>query len=172
MAWDWKEDSFKGAIGIVVAWAGAYTAKRFRPSIKYVKAWFKMKDSVTKLEYNHAILNNSFKALLQIDRHPIFIVNNKNEVVFVNAAWMEMTGMRDSKDALGFGWLQAIPEKDRDRILEQGERIQEHPSNFAGHVEFQNVQTGTPTNTWCRSVPVFDDENKFDSIIGRLYIVE
>ena len=172
MDFSWQEEVFKGAIGIVLAWGGIYVGKRIKPLFRYVKNWIRVKRIAEKLETDSSVQQNTLRALLNIDKHPIFITNNEAEVEWVNRAWLEMTGIGTMDDALGFGFLSAIPVEDRDIVLEQGERIKNHPSNFVGEVRFRNVKSGKIINTWCISEVVYDHEDNFVNIIGRLYVVE
>lgn len=60
----------------------------------------------------------SFRTLAAVAPAGIWRTNPAGEAVFVNSAWLEMTGLHDDEWA-GAGWSHAIHPEDRERVLSQ-----------------------------------------------------
>lgn len=164
MPLDWAADLFKTLIGTAAVFSANWIRKKFKPTMKHLKRISEVSDRVDGLETKVMMIEGRQHALMYIDPRPIFVLNSKNEVKSVNPAWLEMTGMQTEKDALGFGYLRAIPEEDRDMMMEQAETFLEHPGAFSGEVKFKNVKTGTIIITYCRSEIVLNKELVVETI--------
>lgn len=171
---DWTKidiaDIAKVAIIGVGGWAANIVRKKAWPFIKSLVKFGNVVERQDNLEKQFKIKQSRNRAILHIDKHPIFITDNKGEVTYVNPAWVEMTGM-DERDALGKGYLQAIPDEDIDSMEAKSERMIKHPSSLYDEVVFIHVRTKQIIKTMCRSEPVYQDESHKETI-GRLYIIE
>lgn len=170
MSWEWKEDTFKGLIAIILGWGGAYLGKKTKLIYSHFRDLMQVNSKVTELETEFSILQDRQRGLMRTDPIPIYITNEKGEVTFVNAAWMEMTGFRDSEDVKGYGFMRCIPDEDVAKTKERGEMLRDHPSTFFGEVRFKNVQTGNLIITNCMRELVFNDKGCLVETIGRIYI--
>lgn len=169
MAWDWAIDTFKTLIGAAIIYVANWLREKFKPTLKHLKRINEVSDRVDVMESDLLVMKSRQMALIDVDHRPIFIMNSKNEVVKVNSAWLEMTGMKTEKEALGFGYLQAIPEEDREMIQERSDFFLEHPSPYSGEVRFKNVHTKEIIIAYCRS-EFFNKDQKLYETIGMLHI--
>ncbi len=169
--WD-AETTFKTLIGLALAASAKYLFTKIKPGYIAIKKWLKVAEKVDELHKEAATLKSAQLAMHHINKDPIFLTNPKGEVTFVNAAWLNMTGIGDSRDAIGFGYLRAIPHEDLEYIKRQSDTLQEHPSPFSGKIRFKHIHTGDIYVTDCRSELIFNHEQKHVETIGRLYVIE
>lgn len=168
---EWKEKAtdilFVGVSGLV----GGWIVKKFWPSVKNAKRMYGLLTELDWLKKEVVVMKERQFKILYTAPDPIFICNPKGEVTFVNPAWLQMTGIRTEKDALGFGFMKAIPEEDRDNLLEESERLVEHPGSYEGIVRFQHIGTTDIVTTMCRSEPYYYNGEHIETI-GRLSILK
>lgn len=164
MGWEVGADTFKGLILATLLFIGGYIRKKLRPTVKLIKRILDVSDRVDKMESEVMIVKGRQMALMYCDPKPMFLLNEKNEVKWVNPAWLELTGIASERDAMGFGYLRAIPEEDLEKMTEQSEVFKNHPGSFAGEVRFKNVKTGVVTNTFCRSEIVNVNERLVETV--------
>lgn len=162
---DHKEDLGWLGAALLGFWRGwKFVSKKLNPFIKEIKRVAGASDRVDKLESELDIVTKRQFALIYIDTRPIFIINKKGEVSHVNAAWLEMTEMQSERDALGFGYMQAIPEEDKEMMIDRSEMFLDHPGSFSGEVRFQKVRSRQIITTYCRSEIIKDNETLYETI--------
>ena len=171
MTWDWAIDTFKGLIVAGVTWTVIYLRKQAKPLIKSLRKFSKLVELTDELKSKIAVLESKQVAAWDILKDPLYTVNIKGEVDYANTSWAKMGGLSDPRDGFGFGYMQMIPDEDKDRVEKLAERITEHPSPFEGIIRFYNKQTGKIIITECRTALVYDLEKKVIGTIGRLYII-
>jgi PAS domain S-box-containing protein len=152
---------------------------------KSVKGFFKnsthistlqasVKDNTKRIEELNTqiyIANAVQMALAYCAPDAIFVNNEKGEVIFVNPAWLSMTGMPTAKDAYGFGYLRVIHKESLDFVKENTKSLIEHPGSFDNYIIFQHYHTRAKITTLCRSEPIFDDKGVLQKTIGRLTVI-
>lgn len=131
-----------------------------------------IKDKINKIAYDLELMNVRYDATLYIDSNPIFINDKLGNVIFVNAAWLEMTGFNNPKDAMGFGWMKALPEEEAERLQIINETLTKHPSSFMGEIIFKNIKTQEIIKTNCRTTLIRDSKDNIVSTIGTLEILK
>jgi len=169
MAWDIAVDGFKAAIAGVLTAVGIWLRKNFIPTVKALKKFSALLDRVQLMENRLRKLELLHDALNDIDKHPIFKTNSKGEVIYVNAAWCDMTGLQ-ARDALNLGYMAVIAEENIGLVERENERLVKHPGSFSGKIIFRHATKGYLINTWCRSEVLRMEENGIETI-GRLYII-
>ena len=176
MEWkrEWNEKIFVG----VITFLGGIFVKKARPTWNQLKRLANSSDDIDRirreileLKKNNELTNERLEKLMYTSENPIFITNNEGEVISVNLAYLEMTGIRTYKDALGIGYMQAIPHSNRDYMKEQMELFAEHPSSFIDQLVFQHISNGNIIVTKCRSEPILFDDELFETI-WRLTIIK
>lgn len=168
---DWKEKGTETIFVGVIAFFGSIFVKKIKPMWKELRRISKLTDGVDDLVKKSDIAEKRLRAVLYSSSDPIFINNNEGEVVFVNPAWLALTGMKTEKDAYGFGYMAVIPEDDRDDRERDNKRLVDHPSSFEGEIRFQHFITKEIIVTMCRSEPVEYDGELVETI-GRLTIIK
>lgn len=166
---DWilkhKEDLGWLGAALLGFWKGwKFVSKKINPFIKQFKRVAEVSGRVDEIERELDIVTQRQFALIYVDTRPIFILNKKGEVSHVNAAWLEMTEMQNERDALGFGYMQAIPEEDRDDMMGKSEMFTQHPGSFAGEIRFKKVKSKQIITTYCRSEVIKNDETLYETI--------
>jgi len=168
---DWKEKGLEAAYLGVIAFFGSLFVRKVKPVWRELKRMSRLTDTVDELNKKADIAEKRLRAVLYSSSDPIFINNTEGEVVFVNPAWLAMTGMRTEKDAYGYGYMAVIPEEDREEMEINNKRLLKHPSSFEGVVRFQHFVTKEIILTTCRSEPV-EYEGELVETIGRLTIIK
>src|SRR5690349_260940 len=110
--WGWSE-TFKTLIAAVTGGAVFKHYKKVVPIWKYAQKVVKAVDQIDDAHRDIQIIKNTIRAAFHTDKNPVFILNSKGAVIYVNPAWLEMTGFIDTKDAYGFGYMMAIPLEDQ-----------------------------------------------------------
>lgn len=142
-----------------------YMRKKAVPVHTAFKRILSVPDRVDAVEKNVEHIKKRQLALIDLDPNPILIMNGEGEVTRVNSAFLEMTEMGSDKEALGFGYLQAIPEKERDNVRERMELFVEHPSqSFSGEMKFWKIKTKTEVLAYFRSESINKDEKLYEII--------
>lgn len=176
MGWKWDtQTTFTALLIAGLGTCGGYIFKQIAPGYKSWKKFLKKLHRVEDLDLMETrleILENTFVAWYDILEDPIYKTSPSGEVTYVNAAWLEMTGITDSKNAFGFGYMAAIPDEDFAKIERLHDLHQAHPSSFRGNVRFKNVQTGEIITTRCKAALVYDFKDNLIETIGRIYILK
>jgi len=174
----WIIDGFKALIGIMLLWVGKWLKKNSSPYLKSVKSFFKMdvrlielELKIKQIEETKIINTNRSFAFLRTLVIPYFITDGEGNLTFANDAWLKMTGFNDLGDALGGGYLQAIPKENRKAMMEERDDFFKHPAPYQAIVYFENIQTQNLVKTSCRSDLVYDHAGKLAEVIGRLEIL-
>jgi len=168
---DWKEKGTETVFVGIIAFLGSIFVKKFRPAWKEIKRIAALADTVDELKKEAAISKAREIAIFDTETDPIFILNEKGEVKYVNTAWLQMTGMRTQTDAYGMGYMRVIPEKDRERISEQNEMLNKHPSSSEDSMVFEHFVTKEHILTIYRSQPVFYNGTLVETV-GRIKIID
>ena len=171
MTWDWAIDTFKGLIVAGSTWTVIYLRKQAKPLLKTLKKFSKLVETTDELKAKLAVIDSKQVGMWDIIKDPLYTINEKGEVDYANTAWAKMGGLSDVRDGFGFGYMQMIPDEDKDRVEEIAERIIAHPSPFEGIIRFQNKQTGDIITTECRTALIYNIDKKVIGTIGRLYII-
>ena len=136
---DWKEKfteiSFIGVVGFVASWLlkwGKKTIKDYTSGASEIKNLSEVVRRLNEVE--------EFKlAMMHFNSNPMFIVDDDGSLEYVNPAWCEMTGFKNPDDALGMGYMRAIPERFKDEVIDMNEKAVRHPSTFEGEIIFQHL---------------------------------
>lgn len=170
---------FKGAIVFVLGYIGKESIKKVKPSFIYFRELFKGSEKILAVQ-NQIVLNTEdvyilkgmITSYMRLEKNPMFITDAKGDLESVNDSWLEVMGFRDSDDALGKGYLQAIPTNEEVlRVEGISERLIKHPSPYSVKVDFINVTTRKRFSALCKSDPVYTKERKLFLTVGILYIL-
>ena len=82
-----------------------------------------IKDAITRIDVRTNEIQSLQHAMIGIDDIPSFRTNAKGEVVFVNTAWCDFVGL-DSAEALGYGWMAAVPDELKDSVTKNMQTVQ------------------------------------------------
>lgn len=126
---------------------------------------------IADLENDIYIANAKQMALVYCAPDAVFVNNNKGEVIFVNPAWLDLTGMPTAKDAYVYGYMRVIHKENIDWVKENNKSLAEHPSSFDNYIIFQHYKTRAKITTLCRSEPIFDNKGVVQETIGRLTVI-
>jgi PAS domain-containing protein len=171
-----------GAAGTLVA---IYWKKNGGEFTKSLRGFFKsgtlisslqatIKQNTERIDELHTqvyISNAEHMALAYCAPDAIFFNNEKGEVIFVNPAWLAMTGMPTVKDAYGFGYHRVIHKESLEFVKENTKSLIEHPGSFDNYIIFQHYHTRAKITTLCRSEPIFDDKGVLKKHIGRVTVI-
>jgi len=161
---EWKEKGIETIFGGVILFLGSFFVKRARPFWKELKRMSLLTDKVDALAKQADIAEKRLRAVLYTSSEPSFICNEKGEIIFVNPAWLRMTGMRTEKDAFGFGYLAVIPDEDIEMMVRENERFLKHPFSFEDEVRYLHFVTKKIIITRVRSEPVMYGGILFETI--------
>lgn len=130
-------------------------------------------DKLNVLMDNQSTIKMKVRAQMNTDSSPSFVIDKKGDLVYVNDAWLSLTGFQKAEQAYGIGWLKAIPEEDQKTLIDEHEQQLSYPSDFFGKVRFKNIQTGFCVDTICR-VTCVKSEHSGELIekIGQLQIIK
>jgi len=173
----WIGDSVRAGVGGILTAAIIFLWKKGKPAFNFIKVILDSGDSIEKLnDQQHeqaieiSILKSKQMALLHTSLEPAFITAPNGDLIYVNPAWLEMTGFRDPKDAYGYGYLKCIPVLDRGELLKHVELLIQHPSPSETVIRFQQLGTGKIITTMCRTELVHDGNGVLIETVGRLRI--
>lgn len=76
-----------------------------------------MNDDVKKILDNQAVIKETQDAVIYLDSTPTFRCNIQGDCIFVNVAWLKLSGYNDPTQAYGVGWSRSIYRDDRERVL-------------------------------------------------------
>lgn len=127
-----------------------------------------MKDAVIKMADNLAVYMSEREAELYIDPKPIFKTDKTGALVFVNAAWLELVGCNDEDEVIGFGYMVAIPENDKDMVEKQNVRFSKSPAPFHGEFTYQHMKSKEPIKTIMRTQLIKNRNNEYIGAIGTV----
>lgn len=185
----WEEVTFnsigKAVWGVAGTFIAIYWNKNSEDFTKSFKGFFKrgthisalqasVKENTKRLEELNTLIyiaNAEHMALAYCAPDAIFITNEKAEVIFVNPAWLLMTGIPTTKDAYGFGYLRVIHKECMEFVKENTKSLVEHPGSFDNYIIFQHYHTKAKITTLCRSEPIFDDKGVLRKTIGRVTVI-
>ncbi len=171
MAFEWKDDFWKPVLAAAIGWLSTKGAKKVVPFAKDV---WKLKDvqkELDSLKKRMHLREEEMSALLHIMKMPMFINNEKMELIWVNAAWLELTGFRDPEDAYGVGYLRAVPERYHKQYAEIAEQMKRHPFTFTGTVIMRNIENPEKEiPCFCRTRDISDESGNLVKILGILII--
>lgn len=83
--------------------------KEIKTTAEYIK------DAVCRIETSNQYILNRILIMLHEDPMPVFEADKSGEYVWVNNAYMKMSG-KPFQDLNGFGWLNTITPKYRDKV--------------------------------------------------------
>jgi PAS domain S-box-containing protein len=170
MSWDWVIDSAKGVIAVLIAWSAGYLRKQAKPMIEALKKIGNIVKIVNQFDTKQAITASELLAFYHIQKNPIYIIDERGAITYVNPAWVNMAGFRDDREAYGLGYLRAVHPDDREELERQRAMLEKVQSSFQGMVRFKNLQTGAIIYADCSSELVYDDKGKVVKTIGILHI--
>lgn len=127
-------------------------------------------DKVDQVLDNQEILKQTHNATLYLDSTPIFKTNMNGECIFVNVAWLKLSGYNDPKQAYGFGWLRSIHPDDRERLKEELMESVESETQLVTSYRKINVTTKDVFNMTAMTKIVRNSKRKAVEIIGVLQI--
>ena len=117
--------------GFKFLWKAASDANDFAkelaeiiPEIKKISKEFKpnggksLMDHLVRLEDRITHTNQKIRILASCLRLSTFETNNKGLYISVSKQWLEITGLSEDQ-ALGNGWINIIPEEDREEVFKE-----------------------------------------------------
>lgn len=164
---DWS-DIFKGLIATTLGWIGAKSVKSIRPTYKKFNQFLVVTRKAEANEKEIEILKSTLLALYNIDKEPIFILNQHGELTSCNPAWEELTGMPEN-EAKGFGYIRAVHPDERKRVERERDDIIKHPVSFHDEIPFLNLITKKTIVTICKT-ELICHKKELVGTIGKLYI--
>jgi PAS domain S-box-containing protein len=170
MSWDWVIDTAKVLIAGLIAWSANQLRKQAKPMVEAIKKLGNIVKIVNRFETKQAIITSEQLAFYHISKNPIYIIDERGAITYVNPAWVNMAGFRDDREAYGLGYLRAVHPDDREELERQRAMLEKVQSSFQGVVRFKNLQTGAIIYADCSSELVYDDKGKVVKTIGILYI--
>jgi len=168
---DLAVDILKLAITGICIWIGNYIRKNAIPITKQLVVIYKIVTRVDTLESQMFIHANRHEAWMDVSVSPIFIMDNKGNMIYANAAWGELTGFDNIEDAYAMGWVEAIQEEHMERIERINERLVEHPSSWDGEVPMKNKKTNARFIVRCRTQLLKDKSGNITGALGRLNVI-
>lgn len=195
---DWKDKGFEAIYVGGLSLIGGWFLKKYKPLSNQILKLYKISERVDELEKRQDIADrdtnirvdlfsnkfdrlesrvdvreNTIKALLDLDDMATFILDNKGDLIYVNEAWLEITGLPNAEAAYGFGYMSVIPDEDKANVILDHENQLKHPSTrYRDTIRFQKYKTKIITEYFCKSIPIFDYKNVLHNIIGRVYIIK
>lgn len=172
MEFDWKADLFKFLMGSVLGGGMLRIYVKSKPTIELWRRVIKSPDRLDKVENDVYVNMKRRIAYYDLDDRPIFILNQKREVIYVNYCWLTTFGFSDSKQSLGTGYLRAIPNSDHVNIRNKSKELVGNEGSFDEPITFQHIGTKELIYTNCRSEPIFDLHGILVETIGFLTIIK
>jgi PAS domain S-box-containing protein len=166
MATDWKEKIIEAAIAIVLGWIGVGAGKAYKAKKGKLKTIIRNIGDLNETADISAASEALLLAFLDSYEVAAYLTNDKGEVTYVNAAYLDLTGFEDSRDAHDFGYLDSVPDEDRERILKEHDFTKQHPSRSAGKIRVRQIGTGKLIECRCKITPIYkkDGETLLKSI--------
>lgn len=170
MAWDWS-DTFKGFVATILGAIATLSYKKLKPTYNSVRRFLALTNRTEKIALELSILQSERLALFHTDQYPIVVKNAKMELVYCNPAFLDLTGLDNMEDALGFGFIESIHPDDRERTDRLRQNQISHPSQSYGTTRFKNIQNGNSILTVYRSKLVYNYKGELIGTIKRLYVI-
>lgn len=169
---EWKEEAAKTIIGGLIIFIGSYFFKLAKRSITPLKKIIKNAQEIDRLVISVDELNKIQDAIIEIHRSPIYFTDKDGGIIYVNTAWVEMTGFTNAEDAYGMGYMRAVSDEDEQDIMKINQTYYKHPTDIEGFVVFVNLRTKTRIPCKYRSKVVKNDKGEFIKGIGILEIIK
>jgi len=169
---EWKEDALKAAVVALLGFIGHAFLKNFKNTISPVRKIFKDINKVDRIEDDGHYASQLLQSVIHIMPYPMYIMDIKGDLEYVNPAWCEVTGFRDPEDAYGMGFMRAIPDADAEMMMRRNEQFIKHPSNFEGVVNLRHIYTGEEFKANCRTELIYSKDKKVIKTIGILDIIK
>ena len=128
-------------------------------------------DGLKEVLYNQAIYSSEREAAMYIDPQPMFKTDLSGRLIFVNAAWLDMIGCGDEEEVMGFGYLVAVPDENKDLVEKTSRRFSESPAPFHGDFTYQHLKTKQLIYTNVRTQLIKDGKGNFIGTIGTVKIL-
>lgn len=129
-----------------------------------------IRELVDKLIENGELSNAKLKATLAVANDPIFIMDAKGNMTFINSALCRTVECSSPEHLLGRGWESMIPPEEREERIRVAERYFQHPYPYSGPVVYRNLRTNEKINVYVRTTMVIN--NKTDEIIEIIGVWE
>jgi PAS domain S-box-containing protein len=99
----------------------------------------------------------------------LYVCDLQGKAVWLNDVICEMFGL-DSRCMLGFGWLEAIHPKDRERVNEEWLYAIHHEIAYNSSYTICNHRTNTSMNVKTTAIAVMDDHDHIVCYVGYLEV--
>lgn len=143
---------------------GKWFENRIYPSPEGLTIYFT--DITEQKLAKEKLINNEqlFRRLSSNAPVAIFQTDKEGACNFVNEEWVKYAGM-SFKDAMGFGWANAIHSDDREKVLQEWQESIKTGSVFISEFRFQNKNDKI---TWlsAKAVGIYDTQNNLTGFIG------
>jgi len=169
---DWKEEAAKTVIGGVIVFVGSYFFKLAKRSITPLRKIIKNAQEIERLIVSLDELSKVQDAIIEIHRSPIYFTDKDGGIIYVNTAWVELTGFTNAEDAHGMGYMRAVSDEDEQEIMQINQSYYKHPTDLEGIVVFVNLRSKIRIPCKYRSKVVNDDNGNFIMGIGILEIIK
>ena len=169
---EWKEDALKATIVALLGFIGHAFLKFFKRSIYPLKKVLKDANKVNGLEVEQHYISQLLQSFIHVMPYPMYIMDIKGDLEYVNPAWCTVTGFRDPEDAYGMGFMRAIPDRHVELMMKRNEQFVKHPSNFEGVVTMQHIYTLDEFTANCRTELIYLKDKKVFKTIGILEIIK
>ena len=173
-----SENYDKGIIGGIIAWVTKKVYGFLKPRIKKLNELYDSVDKIIQIqkrvEFNkeeNIILREMMYGIIKNAPYAMYILNEKNEVIKVNTAWLKITGFSDPEEAYGTGYYKAIHGDDLKKMHQvAAERIGATSPTW-GEVNFKNIMTGDVTFCEYRTEVIKNSKGSVINYMGSLKIV-
>lgn len=147
--------------------------KQFRPNggSSFHDKLTRVDGKIDGLDDHLKILTKVFNSTLYLDPNPIFKADAKGSCIFVNYAWLKLTGYTGQEEAYGIGWINAIYQEDKALVLDEWERCVETESLFNMQYRYMHRVTKEITKVHCRTTVIRDTKKKAIQIIGLVEVL-
>jgi PAS domain S-box-containing protein len=157
---------------IAAAWVGLrYAIKGYRvcnKNIKAFKLWVsnvsKSLQLITELAEKVNIMASKQEIITDNISAALFECNPIGEVISVNKAWQELTGLEENL-AIGDSWKQMIHEDDLQKVEKRGAEFSKAGTNYDGYFRIRNYKTGEVISVHATS------EKLFNKVTGECYSI-
>lgn len=117
-----------------------------------------LSDKIRAMETRLTIIDQSTNVMADVRPHPLFKTDDKGHPIFLNRAWLSLTGLSAS-DAQGDGWINAIWPEDRKHIYEEWEAAIEQERDFSHDLRMKRAD-GSPVWVSCTARVMKDVQGK------------
>lgn len=130
-----------------------------------------IKDQIKAIRTDIAYVKAREASRIYIDRQPQWECDINGHCVKVNKAWTELTGLSEN-DAAGNGWMKAIHDSDRVRVLENWEEAVHNNNSFFMRFRIRNKITNEIYFVKAVADIKRNDKRFIDYILGTMEIIE